>query len=215
MVLLHQDKDGHWTSAVEGTTEFSLLLADVPERILSTTAKQDLDPLQRRLLTTTSAYRFPWQSGTKMQYGILGVHDNGFSSVVSGWKAVDFLSDGNTGAGHAPNRLLAAATGSIGYVCNDGTSVAIRIGDLFYTHLLYNGNLYPGKSFSQGNEIGQLRSGSFSGNCGYASQGGNWFHVHWGFPNTGSFQVEDWTLSLADGQWRRGGETRGVLSWFQ
>ena len=215
VVLLHQDKDGRWAGAVEGTTEFSLLLADVPEKILSNTAKQSLDPLQRRLLITISASRFPWQSGTKMQYGILGVHDNGFSSVVSGWKAVDFLSDGNTGAGHAPNRLLAAATGSIGYVCNDGTSAAIRIGDLFYTHLLYNGNLYTGKSFSQGDEIGQLRPGSFSGTCGYAYQGADWFHVHWGFPNTGSFQVKDWTLSLADGQWRRGGETRGVLSWFQ
>ncbi len=215
LVLLHQDENGRWISAVEGTIRFSLLLSDVPSEILSYIGKQTLDPLQRRPLSSSDANRFPWQSGTQMQYGILGVHDNGFSSVVSGWKAVDFLSDGNTGAGHAPNRLLAATAGSIGYVCNDGTSAAIRIGDLFYTHLLYNGNLYSGKYFSEGEEIGQLRPGSFSDSCGYASQGSSWFHVHWGFPNTGSFHVEGWTLSLSDGKWRRGGETRGVLSWFQ
>jgi len=215
LVLLHQDENGRWTSAVEGTFRFSLLLSDVPREILSDTAKQTLDPLQRRPLSSSDANRFPWQSGTQMQYGVLGVHDNGFSSVVSGWKAVDFLSDGNTGAGHAPNWLLAAIAGSIGYVCNDGTSIAIRIGDLFYTHLLYNGNLYSGKYFSEGEEIGQLKPGSFSNSCGYASQGSNWFHVHWGFPNTGSFHVEGWTLSLSDGKWRRGGETRGTLSWFQ
>jgi len=211
LVLLRQDEDDRWAGAVEGTVEFSLVLADVPENILSATTKQDLDPLQRPL-ATTSGYRFPWQSGTSMQYGPLGVHNAGF---FSGWKAVDFLSDGNTGAGHAPNRLLAAASGSISYVCWDGTSVAIRIGDLLYAHLLYNGNLTTGHYFNQGEEIGQLRSGSFSGNCGWANQGANWFHVHWGFPNTGSFEADGWTLNLSDQLWRRDGETRGINSWFQ
>jgi hypothetical protein len=110
---------------------------------------------------------------------VRAVYNAGF---FSGWKAVDFLSDGNTSAGHAPNRLLAAASGSISYVCRDGTSVVIRIGGLLYAHLLDNGNLTIGHYFDQGDEIGQLRAGSFNDNCGWASQGADWFHVHWGFP---------------------------------
>jgi hypothetical protein len=217
LVLLRQHEDGRYTGAVEGTTEFTHLLADVPENILSDKAKQDLDPLQRRLVITSTSYRFPWESGTMMSYGQNGVHDNGFSAIVSGWKAVDFLSDGNTDAGHAPNRLLAAAAGTIGYVCQPGpgeNSTAIRIGDLFYTHLLIDGSLYTGRSVNQGEELGQMKGGSFNETCGYAYQGSDWFHVHWGFPNTGSFQVEDWTLNLSDGLWRRGGEVRGVGNWF-
>lgn len=152
-----------------------------------------------------------------MQYGTLGLHDNGFPGVVDGWKAVDFLSDGNTGAGHAPNRLLASAAGSISYKCSPSSgqyTTAIRIGDLMYTHLLNSGSLYFGRSVSQGDELGQLMSGSFTEYCGYASQGAGWFHVHWGFPNTGSFEAGGWSLSFADQLWRRASETGGVYSWF-
>jgi len=212
LVLLRQDENGLWTGAVEGTTEFSLLLADVPETILTAQAKQDLNPRQFSTAASSSSYAFPWQAGTSMQYGSLGVHDNGF---ISGWKAVDFISDGNTSQGHAPNRLLAAASGTISYVCNDGTSVAIRIGDLMYTHLLYNGNLHTGHYFNQCDELGQLKPGSFSDTCGYADQGPGWFHVHWGFPNAGSFQAEGWTLSFSDQKWRKGGEAREIYDWFQ
>ncbi|HRF95015.1 MAG TPA: hypothetical protein PLZ51_07470, partial [Aggregatilineales bacterium] len=122
------------------------------------------------------------------------------------------LSDGNTSAGNAPNRLLASAGGSIGYVCDDGVNVAIKIGDLFYTHLLWNSNLYFGKSFIQGDELGQLKTGSFSATCGHATQNAQTFHVHWGFPNTGSLVVEGWTLTFSDQQWRRTGETKSIYS---
>ena len=212
LILLHRDGSGLWTGAVEGTTKFSLLLTDVPETILTAEAKQDLDPHQFSMMSSSSSYAFPWQGGTNMQYGSLGVHNNGF---ISGWKAVDFISDGNTGQGHAPNSLRAAASGTISYVCNDGTSVAIRIGDLMYTHLLYNGNLYTGHYFNQCDELGQLKPGSFNNTCGYANQSPGWFHVHWGFPDTGSFQAEGWTLSLSDEKWRKGGETREIYDWFQ
>ena len=139
-----------------------------------------------------------------MQYGSLGVHDNGFNT---GWKAVDFLSDGNTGVGHAPNRLLAAAGGSISYKCNPSSgqnTAAIRIDNVMYTHLLNSSNLYIGKTFSQGEEMGQIGAGTVGKNCGYASQGSGWFHVHLGFPNTGSFGADGWTLSFSDQMWRRG-----------
>jgi hypothetical protein len=217
LVLLHQDDDGNFTGAVEGTTEFSRLLAQVPDTILGATARQHLDPLQRRLMATT-AYRFPWQSGTQMQYGPLGVHNAGYNPIwgTGSWKAVDFVSDGNTSAGHAPNRLFAAATGAIGGVCNDGTSVAIKIDNLIYAHLLNNNNLTTGHYFNQGDEMGQLRSGAFNASCGWApGQPANQFHVHWGFPDTGSFEAGGWTLNLSDQLWRRGSETRGIYSWFQ
>jgi hypothetical protein len=211
LVLLHREDSDRWVGATEGTNQFSILLSEVPDTVLDPRSKQDLDPLQLGLLEG-SGYRFPWQSCYWMQYGEFGVHDAGF---FAGWKAVDFLSDGNTNTGHAPNRLLAAASGSISYVCNDGTSVAVRIGDLLYAHLLNNGNLTTGHHFNQGDELGQLRPGSFSGNCGWASQGDNWFHVHWGFPDTGTFQAGGWTLNLSDQHWRRDSETQGIRNWFQ
>lgn len=216
LVLLHQEDDKQWMGAVEGTQKFSDFLSQIPEKTLSTTSKQNIDPLQHHA-SVAASYRFPWESGYSMQYGYLGVHNAGFNNWggISGWKAVDLLSDGDTGAGHAPNRLLTATAGSISAVCNDGTSVAIRIGDLLYAHLLNNSNLSTGKSFGQGDELGQLKTGSFSANCGYGDQGTNWFHVHFGFPNTGSLQLEDWNLNLSDGIWRKGSEARGTLSWLK
>jgi hypothetical protein len=216
-VLLIVSEKGQWIGAVEGSDLFSSLLAEIPATLVSPQAKADLDPRQGAASAPTSAVRFPWPSGTRMLYGTLGLHDNGFAGVVDGWRAVDFLSDGNTGAGHAPNRLLASAAGSISYKCSPSSgqyTTAIRIGDLMYTHLLNSGSLYFGRSVSQGDELGQMMSGSFTENCGYASQGAGWFHVHWGFPNTGSLEAGGWTLSFADQLWRRASENRGVNSWF-
>ena len=214
LVVLHSTDDGTWQGAVEGTVAFTELLALVPATVLTTEAKQEIDPLLWDA-QAAEVYRFPWETGTRMRYGTLGVHNNGFNGVVSEWKAVDFLSNGDTSSGNAPNRLLAAAAGSIGYVCDDGTSAAIQIGNLFYSHLLDNNNLVTGKPFNQGDELGQLRSGTFNNRCGYADQGASWFHVHWGFPNiNNAFTVEDWTLTISDSLWRRGSEARGPNNWF-
>lgn len=214
LVLMTHSAEGAWRSAVQGTSGYETLLASIPDSTLSASAKMSLSPT-RRLLAATEAYRFPWASGYSMQYGVLGVHDGGFASL-GGYKGVDFLSDGDTAAGHAPNQLLAAASGAINYVCNDGLNIAIRIGDLMYLHLNYpNANLVVGRAFNQGDVLGPLRTGSFSGNCGYANQGANWFHVHWNFPNTGSFQAGGWTLQFADQLWHRGAETVSIYQWMR
>ena len=214
LALMTRSPDGVWRSEVQGTPEYETLLASIPDGALSTSAKMSLSPIRRRL-APTEAYRLPWVTGYSMQYGVLGVHDGGFAGLGD-YKGVDFLSDGNTAAGHAPNQLLAAAAGAINYVCNDGINIAIRIGDLMYLHLNYpNTNLVVGRTFNQGDVLGPLRTGSFSGNCGYASQGANWFHVHWNFPNTGSFQAGGWTLQFADQLWHRGAETAGVYQWMR
>ncbi len=217
LVALERVADDRWAGAVEGTPDFSALLARMPDRVLDASAKLGLDPLRRPALPA-SAYRFPWPDGTSMYYGTLGVHANGFPSLVSGWLAVDMLSDGNTAAGHAPNQLVASAAGTITYRCTPAageTSTAIKIGNLMYTHLLYSANLYVGRTVTQGETLGQLKSGTFSEVCGYASQGADWFHVHWGFPNSSPFEAGGWSLNLSDSVWRRGNELRSSNTWMR
>ena len=172
-------------------------------------ARRDLDPGERVQLAG-SGYVFPWEPGTSMMYGFLGVHNNGFSfGDHVGWMAVDMFSDGDTAAGHAPNRLLAAAGGTIGYKCTDPNNVAVLLGDFFYTHLEDNDGLQAGVAFAQGAELGQMKVGTFGTQgvqCGWAQQSDGWFHVHWGFPNA-DLQVEDWTLSMSTQNWTNGTTT--------
>lgn len=217
LVALEKTADDRWAGAVEGTPGFSVIVERIPENVLDLSAKAGLDPLRRPSLPA-SAYRFPWPDGTSMYYGTLGVHANGFPSLVSGWLAVDMLSDGNTAAGHAPNQLLASAAGTITYRCTPAAgenSTAIKIGNLMYTHLLYSANLYVGRTVTQGETLGQLKSGTFSEVCGYASQGTGWFHVHWGFPNASPFEAGGWSLNLSDSVWRRGNESRSANGWMR
>lgn len=210
LLLMTQLPDGTWQVAVQGTPDFNTLLANVPDGVLSAGARANLSPAHP-MLASTETYRFPWATGASMMYAILGIHSGGF---FAGYEAVDFLSDGNTSAGHAPNQLLAAASGSIDYVCNDGTSVAIRIGQLLYAHLLNNANLVSGYTLNQGDVLGQLKAGTFSASCGYANQGTDWFHVHWAFPDTGSFQAGGWTLLDSDQMWHRGSQTISTTQWM-
>lgn len=215
LILLHEQSDGGWQGALEGTAEFSRLLA-VASAQTKNMFGAALDPHGQRSQLAES-YILPWEAGTRMQYGTRGVHDNEFSAITPGWKAVDFLSDGNTALGHAPNRLLAATSGTITYKCSPRAgenSAAIRVGNLMYTHLLNSASLTVGRTFTQGEVIGPLKTGSFSEACGYASQGAAWFHVHWGFPNTGVFSAGGWTLDLADQKWRRGSAVEGIGAWL-
>jgi hypothetical protein len=85
LVLLYNLDNNQYFGAVEGTIGFSNLLATVPENILSAQAKHNLDPrLRPDISIMSTANRFPWETGTKMRYGVSGVHDNGFNGVVSG-----------------------------------------------------------------------------------------------------------------------------------
>lgn len=206
-LILVETTDGEpINSAVEGTDDFSDLIEQIPDSLLDTNTKIDLDP-KKRNLSMEATYIFPWESGKYMQYGISGVHNNGWASLVGDWKAVDFLSDGNTSSGHAPNKLLASAAGTISWVCKDSYAVDIRIGNLMYSHLLDNSNLAVGNSFAQGGYLGQMRAGTFSGNCGSASQQTYNFHVHYGFPNASTFSIENWTLNLSTQVWSNGSTT--------
>ena len=222
LALAHQGAGAGWTAAVQGSAAFSKMLADVPSSILPDQVRAEwAGQGQSTQALASRNIQFPWQPGTNMLYGMLGVHTNGFAGVVSNWQAVDFLSDGNTAAGHAPNMLHAAAPGAINYVCRDsGEQVSFKVGDLFYTHLVDMPNLQVGRVVSQGEALGSLKTGTFDMNCGHASQNADWFHVHWGFPSALTLSVDGWALSYTAGisnwVWTRSGVIRSPgTGWLQ
>ena len=140
---------------LEGTDAFASLLAEAPNDFVYPGAPKT--PPARELLTApASPVIFPWQSGTAMIYGPLGVHDGG-----SGWKAVDMATDGVTSLGHSPGIAVAAKAGTVDYICKDGLSVTLRFGGFLYAHLLNNPGLFAGRTFAQGDELGQLKTGLF------------------------------------------------------
>ena len=114
LVLLGPGPDGGMQAAARGTEAFVQLIAQAPESFISPEARRDLERTGSRTPLAAGDYVFPWQPGTSMYYGNLGVHNNGFNfDPHVGWKAVDMMSDGNTAQGHAPNDLRAAQAGTI------------------------------------------------------------------------------------------------------
>ncbi len=98
-------------AVIAGTIFFSEELAQIPEEIVPALSKNIIDPLSsyRPELFASETYRFPFQLGYQVYYGTKdgGVHPGEFTAVIgSGSLAVDLMSEGNTDANHAPNRLL-------------------------------------------------------------------------------------------------------------
>jgi hypothetical protein len=200
LILAHEIETGIWEAGVQGSDPYFSMLSEVPSTVYEPREASALDP-RLALRAAASPTIFPWQSGTAMIYGPLGIHDGG-----SGWKAVDMATDGNTSAGHSPGIAVAAQPGTIDYICRDGITVTIRMGGFLYAHLLDNTGLYAGRRFAQGEELGQLKSGNFSAACGYGYQPSNWAHLHWAFPDA-DLSVEAWTLSMSSGLWTDGTTT--------
>lgn len=156
---------------------------------------------------------FPFASGSAAQYGPRGVHGSG-DYGTSGMLAVDLVGGDGMGASSMPPYAYASDGGAIDYVCDDGTSVAIRThnsstGDYFlYAHLLDNSNLAIGHEFGQGELLGSLKYGTFDDTCGWAQQQATQYHIHWMFiPSGGKFQVGSCTLKVSTQVWDCGGET--------
>jgi membrane-bound inhibitor of C-type lysozyme len=162
---------------------------------------------------------FPWQAGTGMMYGPRGVHGDG-DYGTSGMLAVDLVSGTDMGSGAASDRVYASDTGTVDYVCDDGTSVTIRTynettDDYFiYAHLLDNAALVIEGEFSKNQQIGTLKRGSFDppgSNCGWAEQADNHWHLHWMFvPANGSFRAENCILSISSQKWSCGSTVIGT-----
>jgi hypothetical protein len=150
--------------------------------------------------------RFPWQASRAVKIGVLGLHYVGYGNDPGDdWRALDLVSGSNFGSGAANDSVYASVAGTVDYVCEDSMSTAIRVsgdGDSFvYAHMLDNANLEIDQEFNKGAVIGQLRHGSFTGdlvgNCGWAVQAENNWHLHWGFIMTedGRFQAEGCILN--------------------
>lgn len=148
--------------------------------------------------------RFPWQPSKAVKYGVLGVHSAGYSLSATNWRAVDLVSGSDMGSGAANDQVYASVAGEVDYVCQDSDSVAIKVsggGDEFlYAHMLDNANLTIGHAFAAGAVIGSLKHGSFAGdlvgNCGYALQTAEHWHLHWGFKMADThFQAEGCILT--------------------
>lgn len=163
--------------------------------------------------------QFPWEAGKSTYYGTRAVHGSGDYGTV-GMLAVDFVSGDGFGANAASPNVHAAATGTIDYICSDGTSVAIRTensGDYFiYAHLLDNSSLTMGKTFTKGSKIGTLKYGEFTGShCGWARQQPTNYHNHFMFvPANGRFQIENCILTVESQKWNCAGREVSAGGWL-
>lgn len=150
----------------------------------------------------------PWQNGKTMMYGSRAIHGEG-EYGTSGMFAIDWVGGSDLGSGVASDDVYASAGGEIDYICEDGTSVAVRLegsDDYFlYAHLAANGNLEMGHSFSSRGNLGSLVHGDFQDDCGWAEQGPDHYHVHWMFvPDDGFFRAGDCILDFDTTKWTCG-----------
>ncbi len=156
-------------------------------------------------------YRFPWDYGKSVKYSIAGPHALGYEGAGLNGVAVDLISGDNMGLTAATDKVFAAGPGIIDFVCDDGTSVAIRTSGVdtdqfMYAHLNSNANLVVDHEFEKGALIGNLRSGTFLDSCGWAVQSGHHYHLHWGiWPSAGTFRVGGCVLNTSVlGKWTCG-----------
>jgi hypothetical protein len=131
---------------------------------------------------------YPWEPGKRAVYGVLGVH------TAFGQKGVDFVgvqTDASTMSAYA----YAAESGTIYWVCSDGTQKGIKVqsasGNYLYLHFDPSISFTVNQTVQGGNPLGPLRYGTFDDTCGYASQTAQTYHLHFGFPGTrvGSCQL--------------------------
>ncbi len=156
---------------------------------------------------------FPFAAGSAAQYGPRGVHGSG-DYETSGMLAVDLVGGDGMGATSMPPYTYASDAGTIDYICDDDTSVAVRThnddtDDYFlYAHMLANDGLVMDAEFAQGALLGSLKYGSFDDTCGWAEQSSSQYHVHWMFvPSYGKMQVGSCILTVSSQVWQCGDET--------
>lgn len=164
---------------------------------------------------------FPFQTGKAMIYGPRALHGSG-DYGTSGMVAVDLVGGDGLGAGTAPPYAYASDAGTIDYICDDGTTVAVRThnattgDDFIYAHLLDNASLVMSGVFARGQLLGSIKYGSFDDTCGWAEQRETNYHIHWMFePNGDTFQAEGCLLSVSSKKWTCGNKQIGTGEWLQ
>lgn len=162
---------------------------------------------------------FPWKSGYSARYGVLGVHAGAI--MVPGSSAVDFVGGDTMGSSVFPPQVVAVSDGTIVHVCNDGTSIAIRVDGgpvaLGYFHFAIGQTFTEGQVVRQGQVLGNLRYGTFSGSvCGRGIQTADQYHLHFVFLPTspGYLEIGGCVLNLSSGSFVCGGNTYRPLSYI-
>jgi hypothetical protein len=83
-----------------------------------------------------------------------------------------------------------------------------------YFHFSSGQTFTEGQTVSRGQRLGALRSGSFSGSCGWGSQSATTYHLHFVFlPTSGSYlEIGGGVWNLSSGNFVCGGTTYQPLS---
>jgi hypothetical protein len=132
-----------------------------------------------------SAITFPFEGGTFALYGPRGVHGNGILYPLD--VAVDFAGGDDMGGSAMSDNAYASYHGFVDVVCNDGTSVWIRMQQkqyfngqirFSYGNLVENDNLIIDHEFQQGDLLGKIKRGTFDDNCGDAEQDSDHYTLH-------------------------------------
>jgi hypothetical protein len=163
----------------------------------------------------SSGLIFPWRPGSRAVYGILGVHAG--VGGMPGSSAVDFFGGDNMGTSIMPPYIYASENGTVISVCKDDNNIGVIIQGtqkIGYLHLQPSTNIEIGDTFTQGQQIGILRYGTFSLiNCGWASQDEDKYHIHYSFyPSGGYFLIGGCQLNTTTGYWLCGSSSVGKLS---
>lgn len=170
----------------------------------------------KTLLAGGGSYvNLPISTGSYAVYGPRGVHGDG-DYGTSGMLAVDLVG-GDDMSGSMFASAYASDAGEVDYVCDDGTSVAVRTynattGDYFvYAHLVDNANLVLSHEFAKNELLGSLVYGNFDDECGWAEQQDDHYHIHWMFePSGGFFQAENCILDESSQKWTCGTQVVGI-----
>jgi hypothetical protein len=161
--------------------------------------------------------RFPWKTGYAAKYGVMGVHAG--AQMIPGSSAVDFFGSDALGANVMPPQAVAVADGTITSVCSDGTSMAIRVDGgpiaVAYFHFDTGQTFVEGQTIQQGQVLGQLKHGTFTGsNCGYGVQGAEQFHLHfvWLPTSPGFLEIGGCVLNISTSAFVCGADTYRTLT---
>jgi hypothetical protein len=215
--------DEEWHFVEEGSTPSKVLWIGSVKVLANSTIQPLFEPVAHapRLAKLREAgggshVLFPFDAGSFVIYGPRAVHGSG-DYGTTGMVAVDLVSGDDMGGSAASAAVYASDSGTVDYVCDDGTTTAIRThntgtGDYFvYAHMLDNANLSMSHEFAQREYIGALKYGTFDDTCGWAEQANDHYHNHWMFaPASGSFRAEGCILSTSTQKWTCGTQTVGV-----
>jgi hypothetical protein len=160
--------------------------------------------------------RLPWKSGYYAIYGVAGVHSGAI--MIPDSMGIDlFGSDSDNGS--MPPLVVAAGDGTITSVCSDSQTMAIRVDGgpvpLGYFHFDIGQDFQEGQRISQGDVLGSLKHGTFSGTrCGWANQRSDQYHIHFVFKETSSgyFSIGGCVLDINTQNFVCNGSTYGTLS---